>query len=106
MKEISVYFVGSDGEIDKLMLNCLNSCSHLLHARGHAVYQMLAVLKVTNCEHENANLPQLEKVKEFCEQSKESLIEDSLPINDKESLRFEKQLSKQNKLLKQQLLHC
>ena len=101
MKEISVCFVGSDGEIDKLMLNCLNSCSRSLHARGHVVYQWLAVLKAINCECENMNLPQLEKVKEFCEQSKESLIKDSLPINDKESLKFEKQLSEQNKSQKQ-----
>ena len=66
IKEIRICFIGSDGEIDKLMSNYLDSCGHLLHARGHAVCQWLVVLKVINCKCENTNLLDLEKVTEFC----------------------------------------
>ena len=65
MKEISICFVGSDSEIDKSMSKCSDSCSHLLHARGHAACQWLAVLKVANCKHDNIILPGLKKLQNF-----------------------------------------
>jgi len=84
--DVSLQFVGPDGEYDSLAKKVLGSAN--VHGRAWVIYQWLKVLREVNCHYQyDGELPNFEEVKAELKKANDALVDNAEHVNDECVLR-------------------
>lgn len=90
--DVSLQFVGPEGEYDSLAKKVLGSAN--VHGRAWVIYQWLKVLQKINCHYQlDDELPEFDEVKSRMKSANETLVKEAEHIND-ESIARETEIAK------------